>query len=846
MSLVYFDAAWSRAGAAAGSAASAPPRSAESDIRRRSRCLRHSRSSLLIATGIGLHNFAEGLAIGQSAAAGELSLALVCHRLWAAQRHGGLRHRRAVLGRRERPSWGFLGLLGLDRRRADVLRHVRRPGLGQRGRLDRLPGARRRLDPLRRDRAAERLPQLSAARRSSPGGCCSASCSASRQTSCSSPPAPDPEWRTASDYPGRVPLASVYPLVSSRSLRAAVHLRGAGRRREGRRRRRPPGPQRDARRRRGHRRRGARRDRAGAVGRSLDEIPPALVDLALWLADYYGSTRRARSSSSRPCAGRRGERPSPVGRESLAGEAEPEELTDEQVAAVARIVAALDEGRGEHFLLVGPTGSGKTEVYLQACAAALERGLGTIVLVPEIALAPQTVGRFRQRFGDTRRDPALGARRRRAAGRARADRARRGAHRRRRALGGVRADARPRARDRRRRGARRRRTSRRPIRATTHAPWPRSAPRSRAPSPSTGAPPRAPRAGHGSSGSPSRRGSARRCRASGSSIFAARPATRSRRRCSPSSARIAEHGGKAILLLNRRGVAPALHCRACGLSRRCALCDVALTLHARRRCTATTAGTRSGARGVPCVRVGELAQVGAGTQRLETELERSVPELERIRLDADTAARPGALRRRSSASRRRPCGADRHADGGQGPSLPGRRPRGGRRCRHRPRDARLPRRGADVPARHAARRAQRPRRARARARADLPARRDAARVRTAARRRWVPRRGARATARRSATRRCAISSRSSPRDPMHRRVAQRARGGPRGLERHRCDLLGPAPLLRLRGRHRAQLVAKTARAAPPRPEGCRRCSRPRPAMRRGGLTAVVDVDPQSL
>src|SRR5207244_11238001 len=50
--------------------------------------------------------------------------------------------------------------------------------------------------------------------------------------------------------------------------------------------------------------------------------------------------------------------------------------------------------------LYGATGSGKTEVYIQACAAALERGLGAIVLVPEIALTPQAVGRFRARFGD--------------------------------------------------------------------------------------------------------------------------------------------------------------------------------------------------------------------------------------------------------------------------------------------------------------------------------------------------------------------------------------------------------------------------------------------------------------
>ena len=52
------------------------------------------------------------------------------------------------------------------------------------------------------------------------------------------------------------------------------------------------------------------------------------------------------------------------------------------------------------LLLFGVTGSGKTEVYLQAIAAVLERGKGAIVLVPEIALTPQTVQRFASRFGD--------------------------------------------------------------------------------------------------------------------------------------------------------------------------------------------------------------------------------------------------------------------------------------------------------------------------------------------------------------------------------------------------------------------------------------------------------------
>jgi primosomal protein N' (replication factor Y) (superfamily II helicase) len=77
-------------------------------------------------------------------------------------------------------------------------------------------------------------------------------------------------------------------------------------------------------------------------------------------------------------------------------------LLAEQRAAVAAIAAALD-GEGEaprEQLLHGVTGSGKTEVYLAAVEAALERGRGAIVLVPEIGLAPQAVARFRARLGD--------------------------------------------------------------------------------------------------------------------------------------------------------------------------------------------------------------------------------------------------------------------------------------------------------------------------------------------------------------------------------------------------------------------------------------------------------------
>jgi primosomal protein N' (replication factor Y) len=60
------------------------------------------------------------------------------------------------------------------------------------------------------------------------------------------------------------------------------------------------------------------------------------------------------------------------------------------------------------------------------------------------------------------------------------------------------------------------------------------------------------------------------------------------------------------------------------------------------------------------------------------------------------------------------------------------------------------------------------------------------------------------------------------------------------------DVLGPAPLLRLRGKYRAQLVAKTEQPRALAAQASRLLSAAAPAMRRAGLAAVVDVDPQSL
>jgi primosomal protein N' (replication factor Y) (superfamily II helicase) len=61
-----------------------------------------------------------------------------------------------------------------------------------------------------------------------------------------------------------------------------------------------------------------------------------------------------------------------------------------------------------------------------------------------------------------------------------------------------------------------------------------------------------------------------------------------------------------------------------------------------------------------------------------------------------------------------------------------------------------------------------------------------------------------------------------------------------------ADLLGPAPLLRLRGKHRAQLVGKTDRPRALATRAAALLGAGAPAMRRAGLSAVVDVDPQSL
>jgi primosomal protein N' (replication factor Y) len=137
-------------------------------------------------------------------------------------------------------------------------------------------------------------------------------------------------------------------------------------------------------------------------------VPAELVELAEWIAAEYCSTiARALTLVLPPGAARRlsgRKRRAVLAPRHLAVGARsphPPPLTEDQQAALAPLLEALAERRFQQRLLHGVTGSGKTEIYLRASAATLEQGRGAIVLVPEISLTPQIVGRFIERFGET-------------------------------------------------------------------------------------------------------------------------------------------------------------------------------------------------------------------------------------------------------------------------------------------------------------------------------------------------------------------------------------------------------------------------------------------------------------
>jgi primosomal protein N' (replication factor Y) (superfamily II helicase) len=642
-----------------------------------------------------------------------------------------------------------------------------------------------------------------------------------------------------------VPYASVYPLVSSRAVArpftyevpaavrkgavVSLHFHGAKRRGVvvGLEDRPPEGV------------------KAVPVGDVVDELPEPLVDLALWLAEYYGSTPARALELVAPLKRKaRGERPSPAERDSMGGEAEPATLSETQTLALGRIVGAMDGGGG-NFLLQGATGSGKTEVYLQACAAALERGRGAIVLVPEIALAPQTIGRLRVRFGDrvaVLHSSLTEAERRDERGRI--------------ASGAA------------------------PIvvgaRSAVFAPVARlgvvCVDEEHDPSYKQESDPRydartvaAKRAALESAvavfgtATPRPESWERLERLElGGRLAGPLPPVRvvdlRREAGYPLSApllaelgALEEQGGKAILLLNRRGVAPAIHCRACGETRRCPNCDVALVLHSDERLHCHHC-SRTEETGESCPECGspELARIGAGTQRLEKELAEKVPGLERIRLDADSVRRPGvltaALRRFAETDRVILLGTQMVAkghhfagvalaavvDADTGLGMPD--------FRAEERTFQLVtqlagRSGRDAPGRVLVQTFQPDARPIVHA-----ARHDVSRflAEELERRRELGYPPFRHLVR-------VVASGPDVRDPMGLLSEIAA-----GLGGQDADVLGPAPLLRLRGRHRAQLLAKTGSVRSVASRTARLLAAAAPEMRKAGVTAAVDVDPQGL
>ena len=335
----------------------------------------------------------------------------------------------------------------------------------------------------------------------------------------------------------------------------------------------------------------------------------------------------------------------------------PVTLNADQRRAVATVVAALDGAAAsprEH-LLHGVTGSGKTEVYLAAVEAALARGRGAIVLVPEIGLTPQAVARFSARLGDRvavlHSAMAAGERydewRRLRGGEAAVCVGPRSAvFAPVRDLGLIVIDeehdpsykqegdpcydartvARKRAAD---RGA--------VILAGSATPRPeswRSLPRLELPERVDGLPLPAVEVVDMRAADP-------RAGPLHSTTLDALEEVR-------------QEGDKAIVLINRRGFAPWLTCRSCGRHWDCPNCDVSLITHRRggRLVCHHCAHAEPLPRVCPDCGSVSLARAGAGTERIEELLGHRLAPMEVFRLDSDSAAGHGAHARILSAFER--------------------------------------------------------------------------------------------------------------------------------------------------------------------------------------------------
>jgi primosomal protein N' (replication factor Y) len=387
--------------------------------------------------------------------------------------------------------------------------------------------------------------------------------------------------------------------------------------------------------------------RQRAALRALASGPATAVRLAAAVGVERSTIRRLEARglvATREVERRR--RPSSSSLGAVSGSVD---LTADQRRAVERIAAELERACREMppadaiaraVLLHGVTGSGKTEVYMEAVKEALARGRGAIVLVPEIALTPQTVSRFRRRFGEqvallhSRMRP--GARydewRRLRAGEARICVGPRSAvfapvH----DLGLIVIDEEhdpsykqegdPRY-DAREVAERRALRAGAVLVAGTATPRPESWHRLERVE------------------LPERVDARRLPPVEVVDMRGVRGPLHLR--TAEALADVSAGGGKAILLINRRGWSTHLVCRSCGHAWRCPDCDVSLVLHRSLdslRCHHCAHAEPAPSECPECSSV-TIARVGAGTQRIESELGQVLGELPVFRLDSDSAAAP--------------------------------------------------------------------------------------------------------------------------------------------------------------------------------------------------------------
>jgi primosomal protein N' (replication factor Y) len=322
----------------------------------------------------------------------------------------------------------------------------------------------------------------------------------------------------------------------------------------------------------------------------------------------------------------------------------PPEPTDEQRAAIAAIAAAMDDGGA--LLLRGVTGSGKTEVYLRSITRALDAGRGVLVLVPEIALTPQLLRRIRARLGEAvaiwHSAMSAGERaeefRRVRDGEARVVLGARSAvFAPVRDLGLVIVDEEHDAsykQDQTPRYDARQVAARRARAAGAAAVFGSATPR--------------PETWHALP----RHTLARR--ADGSDLPAVEVIDMRTQPPGPVSRPLARalhaaigRGEKAIVLASRRGFSLMAMCRSCGWIARCRSCDVALVLHrGPTRLACHHCGWEVAPPSVcPSCRSVDIARQGVGTQGLEEALRTLVPAARLVRMDGSSASARGAVAR---------------------------------------------------------------------------------------------------------------------------------------------------------------------------------------------------------